>query len=116
MLCECAFHKLLANGFICQHQKGVDRELTCTHVGTVYHSVAWQFFIVCVKFHLSHSVYPPLGSGSARFNAEQMAKTVQARIEANRTSQRQPNAKGPNIYAREPNRKNSIFIGNLTWV
>ena len=54
-------------------------------------------------------------SGSARFNAEQLARTVQARIEANRTSIG-ATASGTTVYSREPNRKNSFFIGNLTWV
>ncbi len=55
-----------------------------------------------------------VASGSARFNAEQMTRTVQARIEKNKTSQ---GVVGSGLaYSREPNRKNSIFIGNLTWV
>ena len=59
---------------------------------------------------------PPLESGSARFNAEQMARTVQARIVANKTSQGVGGPMGPNIYAREPNKALSFYIGNLTWV
>lgn len=58
-----------------------------------------------------------LDSGSARFNAEQKAKMVQARIDAHKTSH---GGALPDsflgIYSREPNRKCSIFIGNLTWV
>lgn len=63
----------------------------------------------------THLFIPPSESGSARFNAEQMARTVQARIEANRTSQG-GSSHGPNIYAREPNRLLSFYVGNLTWV
>lgn len=63
----------------------------------------------------AHLFLPPSESGSARFNAEQMARTVQARIEANRTSQG-GSSHGPNIYAREPNRLLSFYVGNLTWV
>ena len=57
-----------------------------------------------------------LESGSARFNADQMTRTVQARLESNKTSQGILGSGGSLIYSREPNRKNSIFIGNLTWV
>ncbi len=57
-----------------------------------------------------------VASGSARFNADQMTRTVQARIENNKTSQGVMGNGGTLIYSREPNRKNSIFIGNLTWV
>ena len=56
-------------------------------------------------------------SGSARYNAERKAKTVQARIEANRTSQGVATSNsGLGIFSREPNRKNSVYIGNMNWV
>lgn len=58
----------------------------------------------------------PADSGSARYKADQMAKMVQARISANRTSQSIDMGGGLSIYSREPNRKSSVFIGNLTWV
>ena len=45
-----------------------------------------------------------------------MARTVQARIVANKTSQGVGGTMGPNIYAREPNKALSFYIGNLTWV
>ena len=57
-----------------------------------------------------------LDSGSARFKAEQLARTVQARIEANKTSIGATASSGSTLYSREPNRKNAFFIGNLTWV
>lgn len=55
-------------------------------------------------------------SGSARYNAEQVAKTVQARIESNKTSQSIAATQYLSIYSREPNRRNSVYIGNMTWV
>ncbi|XP_019850622.1 PREDICTED: cleavage and polyadenylation specificity factor subunit 6-like [Amphimedon queenslandica] len=54
-------------------------------------------------------------SRSARYNAEQVAKTVQARIESNKTSQSIGGTHSRSIYMRDPNKKNSVFIGNLTW-
>ena len=46
-----------------------------------------------------------------------MAKTIQARIETNKTSQSiVDNTDVLTIYSREPNKRNSIYIGNLTWV
>ena len=58
-----------------------------------------------------------LDSGSARYNADRKAKTVQARIEANLTSQGVTSSNsGLGIFSREPNRKNSIYIGNMNWV
>jgi len=56
-----------------------------------------------------------LESGSARYNAEQMSRVMKARIESLKTSQSVMGV-GTAIYSREPNRKNAIFIGNLTWV
>lgn len=41
---------------------------------------------------------------------------VQARIDSQRTSQSVSGLGGSTIYSREPNRKNAVFIGNLTWV
>lgn len=56
-------------------------------------------------------------SGSARYNADRKAKTVQARIEANLTSQSVSSSGGGlSIFSREPNRKNSVFVGNMNWV
>ena len=56
-------------------------------------------------------------SASARYNAEQMAKTVQSRIETNKTSQSSfENSDIKTIFSRDPNKRNSIFVGNLTWV
>ena len=77
-----------------------------------------SYLRVCIIIHTGsswrlHSFL--LESGSARFNADQMTRTVQARIESNKTSQGVTSG-GTLIYSREPNRKNSIFIGNLTWV
>ena len=54
-------------------------------------------------------------SGSARFKADLTARTVQARLAAGSTSQSVVGLGGPYIY-NEPNKKNSVFIGNLTWV
>ena len=56
-----------------------------------------------------------IDSGSARYNAEQMAKTVQARIDSNKTSQ-SITSQCLSIYSREPNKRNSVYIGNMTWV
>ncbi|XP_065911551.1 cleavage and polyadenylation specificity factor subunit 6-like [Dysidea avara] len=53
-------------------------------------------------------------SGSARFKADLTARTVQARLAAGSTSQSVVGLGGPYIY-NEPNKKNSVFIGNLTW-
>ena len=56
-------------------------------------------------------------SGSARYNADRKAKTVQARIEANLTSQGVTSSNsGLTIFSREPNKKNSVYIGNMNWV
>ena len=56
-------------------------------------------------------------SASARYNAEQMAKTVQSRIETNKTSQSSfENFDTKTMFSRDPNKKNSVFIGNMTWV
>ena len=57
-----------------------------------------------------------LDSASARYKADIMSKTIQARIEANRTSHSIIGKVGLGIYIRDPNRKNSLFMGNLTWV
>lgn len=58
-----------------------------------------------------------LESASARYNAEQMAKTVLSRIETNKTSQSSlENSDMRTIFSRDPNKRNSVFIGNLTWV
>ena len=57
-----------------------------------------------------------IDSRSARYNAEQVARTVQARIESNKTSQSIGGTHSRSIYMRDPNKKNSVFIGNLTWV
>lgn len=58
-----------------------------------------------------------LESASARYNAEQMAKTVLSRIETNKTSQSSfENSDMKTIFSRDPNKRNSVFIGNLTWV
>ena len=57
-----------------------------------------------------------LDSASARYKADIMSKTIQARIEANRTSHSIIGKVGLGIYTRDPNRKNSLFMGNLTWV
>ena len=54
-------------------------------------------------------------SGSARFKADLKARTVQARVAAGSTSQSVLGLGGPYIY-NEPNKKSSVFIGNLTWV
>lgn len=56
-----------------------------------------------------------IDSGSARFKADLTARTVQARVAAGSTSQSVLGLGGPYIY-NEPNKKNSVFIGNLTWV
>jgi hypothetical protein len=56
-------------------------------------------------------------SGSARYNADRKARTIQARIDANLTSQGvTTSAGGLSIFSREPNRKNSVYVGNMTWV
>lgn len=60
-------------------------------------------------------VFPCIDSGSARFKADLTARTVQARVAAGSTSQSVLGLGGPYIY-NEPNKKSSIFIGNLTWV
>ena len=41
---------------------------------------------------------------------------VRARIDSQRTSQSVSGLGGTTIYSREPNRKNAVFVGNLTWV
>ena len=56
-----------------------------------------------------------IDSGSARFKADLTARTVQARVAAGSTSQSVLGLGGPYIY-NEPNKKSSVFIGNLTWV
>jgi cleavage and polyadenylation specificity factor subunit 6/7 len=58
---------------------------------------------------------PMEDSASPRFNADRIAKTVQARIESNKTSQSFSPSQLLTIYSRDPNKKNSIFIGNMTW-
>lgn len=71
---------------------------------------------VCTAEHVSIACGAP-DSGSARYNADRKAKTVQARIEANLTSQGvSSSGSGLSIFSREPNRKNSVFIGNMNWV
>ena len=60
-------------------------------------------------------VYHATDSGSARFKADLTARTVQARVAAGSTSQSVLGLGGPYIY-NEPNKKSSVFIGNLTWV
>ena len=56
-------------------------------------------------------------SASARYNAEQMARTIQSRIETNKTSQSSfENSDMKTMFSRDPNKKNSVFVGNLTWV
>lgn len=64
----------------------------------------------------SLSSSPSSDSGSARYKAEILAKTIQSRIEENKTSHSVHGKVGLSIYARDPIRKNSIFLGNLTWV
>ena len=49
------------------------------------------------------------------FKADLTARTVQARVAAGSTSQSVLGLGGPYIY-NEPNKKSSVFIGNLTWV
>ena len=67
--------------------------------------------------HPPPPIHPPLpDSGSARYKADILAKTIQSRIEENKTSHSIHGKVGLSIYARDPNRKNSIFLGNLTWV
>ena len=78
---------------------------------------------IALSPHVSHSTphtitfhTPSLGSASACLNAEVMARTVQSRIDSSKTSQGILSGGGSTIYSREPNRRNSFFIGNLTWV
>ena len=54
-------------------------------------------------------------SGSAQFKADLTASAVQARVAAGSTSQSVLGLGGPCIYDK-PNKKSSVFIGNLTWV
>lgn len=94
--------------------------LLCTPLPPFLISSFFPLSSSAIAYLLPSSLLPPpllpLESGSARFNAEQMARTVQARIVANKTSQGVGGTMGPNIYAREPNKALSFYIGNLTWV
>ena len=70
--------------------------------------------LVVVLFENS-LVYHATDSRSAWFKADLTARTVQARVAAGSTSQSVLGLGGPYIY-NEPNKKSSVFIGNLTWV
>lgn len=80
---------------------------------SIYVSYVQLICLHCIYVHVCGAV----DSGSARYNADRKAKTVQARIEANLTSQSVSSSGGGlSIFSREPNRKNSVFVGNMNWV
>ena len=88
----------------------------CTYFWAILLLIPQVQFVTLLLLSTLTSFGLPTDSASARYKADQMAKTVQARISANRTSQSIDTGAGFSIYSREPNRKCSVFIGNLTWV
>ena len=79
--------------------------------------VSYNYYVLNAQELSDHFMcyFHATDSGSARFKADLTARTVQARVAAGSTSQSVLGLGGPYIY-NEPNKKSSVFIGNLTWV
>lgn len=74
-----------------------------------------MYLLSCINLFCILCDLTIIDSRSARFNAEQVAKMVQSRIDTNQTSQSIV-TQCLSIYSREPNKRNSVYIGNMTWV